>query len=183
MLNLHFHQRVSYSLPMTYDLRIGDFQIAAHPVRSHDFRDVGRTTAVVVDASLAVHLRETGHEGLVVDLDRVGDDLQDRLVLVRPEVLARRRGHAAQVIAGVGHAQLLDEIGAPDPGGEVDDLLAVEVDDAEVLAFSHFECEAVGGLDDVRLGTGLVVRSWHASELRKHHDGERNKGLSRETSR
>jgi hypothetical protein len=42
-----------------------------------------------------------------------------------------------------------DEVSALDPGGEIDDLLAVKVNNSEALAFLHLEGEAMGGLADV----------------------------------
>ena len=79
-----------------------------------------------------------------MDFDRVFDDFEDGAVGVGPEKLAYGGGGAGEVVAGVGHAQLFDQIGVGDPGGEVDDLFAMEVDDAEVGVLWNGEGVAVG---------------------------------------
>lgn len=87
----------------------------------------------------------------VMDLDGIVHNLQDGLILIRPQILAYRRRHAIEMVPCVCHRKFLNQVGALDPGGEVDDLFAIEVYDTEVLALLHRECKSMGGRHDVRL--------------------------------
>lgn len=108
-----------------------------------------------------------------------------RLVLVRPKILSHggcdtgqmvaRRGSCSislvmslvkmlmRCIPGVGHAQFLDQTSTLHPRGKVDDLLAIQVDDAEALALLDRERVAMGGGDDVRLRAMTIVTLRRAS--------------------
>ncbi|KAL9615607.1 MAG: hypothetical protein Q9204_008736, partial [Flavoplaca sp. TL-2023a] len=60
---------------------------------------------------------------------------------------------AVEVVAGVGHGEVFEAgwVGE-DPGHHVDDLPAVEVDDAEGGALSYFEGMAVAARDGMGFG-------------------------------
>ena len=137
--------------------RVRNIQMALHSIRFHSFSDVGRTGTVPWPTLFLVHLREAAHEGHVVYLDRVFNQFQDRLIVIGPEILAHSRCYAVQTEARVCHAQFLNEISALHPGGEIDDLLAVKVDNSETLAFLHLEGETMSGFADVCLRAGRGI--------------------------
>jgi hypothetical protein len=105
-------------------------------------------------AFLLVHLRETAHKSHVVYLDSIFHELQDGLVVVGPQILSDGGRDAAQAEACVCHAQLFHEVSALHPSGKIDDLLAMEIDNAETLAFLHLPGETMGCFADERLRAG-----------------------------
>lgn len=93
--------------------------------------------------------------------DGVAADAQHRVVVVAVEAVAGGGGGAAVLVPGVAHAELFVQ-GGEGEGEEVDDLAAVDVDDAEGLAFLDREGAAVAAFDEdvgggVRGGVGPAV--------------------------
>ena len=84
--------------------------------------------------------------------DRIVDNSQHWLVRVRPQALTHSWLHAAQVVAGVSHGQLLNQVCTGDPCREVYDLFSVEVDDSEVLAFFDFPRVSMACFDYMSFG-------------------------------
>lgn len=89
----------------------------------------------------------------------VGGQLEDGFLLVGYEAVADCRGCAAvEGVACVGHGEVFEAGGVgEDPGHEVDDLPAVEVDDAEGGALLYFEGVAVATRDDVGFGGRAIL--------------------------
>ena len=134
--------------------RIRHLEVAPHAVRLHGVGDVGRAAAVPLLPEPSVEARVAGHKEHVVRLDHVGGELEDGLVGVGVQALADGgRGGAAERVPRVGHGEVLGGCFVRRaPGHEVDDLGAVEVDDAEAGAGGDFEGVAVRCGHDGRVG-------------------------------
>ena len=105
-------------------------------------------------ALFGVKGRVAGHEGHVVRMAVVVRELEDGFGFVGDEGVADGRGRGAvEVIAGVGHGEVFEAgwVGE-DPGHHVDDLPAVEVDDAEGGALFDFEGVAMAAGDGMGFG-------------------------------
>lgn len=97
--------------------------------------------------------RVAGHEGHIVRVAVVVRELEDRFRLVGHQVVADGRGRRpVEVVARVGHGEMLEAgwVGEH-PGHHVDDLLAVQVDDAEGGPLFDFEGVTVTAGDGMGL--------------------------------
>ena len=155
---------------MKRDIRVGDFEVALHSIRPHYLYNISCTTPMVLESLLLVQLRHAAHESHVVHLDRVLNDHEDGIIGIRPETFTLGWLNTLQVVPGVAHGEFLCQRGVLGPGGEIDDLLAVEVDDTEVFALLDFKSVAMGGRYDVRFWMRVRLEWLDVLCLREYHD-------------
>lgn len=88
-----------------------------------------------------------------MDFDGVVPHAQHAVVVVAVEAVAGGGGGASVLVAGVAHGEFFVQ-GGEGEGEEVDDLVAVEVGDAEGAALGQLEGAAVAAWDED--GGGVV---------------------------
>lgn len=111
-----------------------------------------------LQAHTSIEGRVASHEGHIVCVANISGDLEDGFLLVSDKAVANGwRCLAVEDVACIGHGEVLKAGRVwEDPGHEVDDLLAVEIDDAEGSALFDFKGMPVAAGNDVRGWLGAV---------------------------